>query len=48
MFFAYDEGYGLVDGDVIAIEGQTTKYLCKALDSPDTTTRIPIAMKYVA
>lgn len=48
MFFRYEEGQGLVDGDVIAIEGQTTKYLCKALDSPDTTTRLPIAMKYVA
>lgn len=48
MFFAYDEGQGLVDGDVIAIEGQTTKYLCKALDSPDSTQRLPFAMKYIA
>jgi hypothetical protein len=48
MFFAFDEGVGLIDGDVIAIEGQTTKYLCKALDSPDNTTRLPFAIKYVA
>lgn len=48
IFFRYDEEQGLIDGDVIAIEGQTTKYLCKALDSPDATTRLPIAMKYVA
>jgi hypothetical protein len=48
LFFAYSEGYGLVDGDVIAIEGQTTKYLCKGLDSPDTTGRLCYAMKYVA
>lgn len=48
LFFRYVEGAGLVDGDVIAIEGQTTKYLCKALDSPDAVTRLPIAMKYVA
>jgi hypothetical protein len=48
LFFSFEESVGLVDGDVIAIEGQTTKYLCKALDSPDSTTRLPFAMKYVA
>ncbi len=48
LFFLYSEGIGLVDGDVIALEGSTTKYLCKALDSPDVTYRLPIAMKYVA
>jgi len=48
LFFAYDETVGLVDGDVIAIEGQTTKYLCKGLDSPDTTGRLTFAIKYVA
>ena len=48
IFFAFDEGVGLVDGDVIAIEGQTTKYLCKALDSPDNTQRLTFAIKYVA
>ena len=48
MFFAYAETVGLVDGDVIAIEGQTTKYLCKGLDSPDTTGRLTYAIKYVA
>lgn len=48
IFFAFDEGVGLVDGDVIAIEGQTTKYLCKSLDSPDNTQRLTFAIKYVA
>ncbi|HYN44890.1 MAG TPA: hypothetical protein VER35_02725 [Candidatus Limnocylindrales bacterium] len=48
IFFAFDENVGLVDGDVIAIEGETTKYLCKALDSPDSTTRLTFAIKYVA
>jgi hypothetical protein len=48
IFFAFDEGVGLVDGDVIAIEGQTMKYLCKALDSPDNTQRLTFAIKYVA
>ena len=48
MFFAYAETVGLIDGDVIAIEGQTTKYLCKGLDSPDTTGRLTYAIKYVA
>lgn len=48
LFFLYSEGIGLVDGDVIALEGSTTKFLCKALDSPDVTYRLPIAMKYVA
>lgn len=48
LWFPWSEGVGLVDGDVIAIEGSTTKYLCKALDSPDSTNRITVAMKYVA
>lgn len=48
LFFPFSESVGLVDGDVIAIEGATTKYLCKSLDSPDSTNRINVAMKYVA
>lgn len=47
LFFMWSEGVGLIDGDIIAIEGQTTKYLCKALDSPDTTSRITFAIKYL-
>jgi hypothetical protein len=48
LFFPFSEAVGLIDGDVIAIEGSTTKYLCKSLDSPDSTARINMAMKYVA
>jgi|SRR5659263_73411 len=47
MFFAYAETVGLIDGDVIAIEGQTTKYLCKGLDSPDTTGRLMLMSRYL-
>lgn len=48
LFFLWSEGVGLIDGDIIAVEGQTTKYLCKGLDSPDSLSRITYAMKYVA
>lgn len=48
LFFQFSTGVGLVDGDVIAVDGQTTKYLCKSLDSPDSTALINYAMKYVA
>lgn len=48
LFFPFSEAVGLIDGDVIAIEGATTKYLCKSLDSPDSTGRINMAIKYVA
>lgn len=47
LFFLWSEGVGLIDGDVVAIQGQPTKFLCKALDSPDSATRITYAMKYV-
>lgn len=47
LFFLWSEGVGLIDGDVISIEGRTTKYLCKGLDSPDSTNRITFAIKYV-
>jgi hypothetical protein len=39
---------GLIDGDVVAIEGQTTKYLIKAVDSPDSAVRLTYAIKFVA
>ncbi len=48
LWFPWTEGVGLIDGDVIAVEGSTTKFLCKALDSPDSTNRLPFAIKYVA
>jgi hypothetical protein len=48
LFFPWSETVGLIDGDIIAIENQTTKYLCKGLDSPDNGSRIAFAMKYVA
>jgi hypothetical protein len=48
LFFMWSETLGIVDGDIVAIEGTSTKYLCKALDSPDTTARINFAIKYVA
>jgi hypothetical protein len=48
LWFPWSEGVGLIDGDVIAIEGSTTKFLCKALDSPDSTNRLCYAIKYVA
>jgi hypothetical protein len=48
LWFPWSETVGLIDGDVIAVEGQTTKFLCKALDSPDTANRLNFAIKYVA
>lgn len=48
LFFMWSEGVGLIDGDIVSMEGQTTKYLCKSLDSPDSTSRINYAIKYVA
>ncbi len=46
LFFPWSEGVGLIDGDVIAIEGDTKKYLCKTLDSPDSTGRLNYAIRY--
>lgn len=48
LFFMWSEGVGLIDGDIVSMEGQITKYLCKGLDSPDSTNRITYAIKYVA
>jgi hypothetical protein len=47
LFFAWSETVGLVDGDIVSIEGQTTKYLCKGLDSPDSGNRLTYAIKYM-
>ncbi len=47
LFFQFSESVGLVDGDVVAIEGSTKKYLCKSVDSPDSTSRLNFAIKYV-
>lgn len=46
LFFLWSEGVGLIDGDVVSIEGTTIKYLCKALDSPDSTNRLTYGIKY--
>jgi hypothetical protein len=48
LWFRWEEGIGLIDGEIVSIEGETTKYICKALASPDSTNRLPIAMKYVS
>ncbi|TQD25116.1 hypothetical protein [Methanolobus vulcani] len=47
LFFMFSEGGGLVDGDVVAIDGATTKFLCIGMDSPDNTGRVNYAIKYV-
>ena len=46
LFFKWSEGVGLIDGDVIAVQGQPVKFLCKALDSPDNANRLAYAIKY--
>jgi len=48
LWFPWSETVGLIDGDVIAIEGSTTKYLCKSIDSADSTNRLNFAIKYQA
>ncbi|SFM86505.1 hypothetical protein RE474_04130 [Methanolobus sediminis] len=48
LFFRLSIDAGLVDGDVIAIDGATTKFLCKMLTSPDHSNVLAFAMKYVA
>ena len=47
LFFLWTESVGLIDGDIIAIQGQPVKYLCKSVDSPDSATRLTFAMKYL-
>lgn len=46
LFFLWSEGLGLIDGDVVAVQGQPVKFLCKALDSADTASRLTYAIKY--
>lgn len=46
LFFQWSENLGLIDGDVVAVQGQPVKYLCKALDSPDSAARLTYAIKY--
>ncbi|MDP2217410.1 MAG: hypothetical protein Q8J68_09000 [Methanolobus sp.] len=48
LFFGYSAESGLVDGDVIAVQSATTKYICKSLQSPDNTGYLYFAIKYVA
>lgn len=48
LWFFWSESMGLIDGDVVAIEGLTTKFLVKSLDSPDSINRLNYAIKYVA
>ncbi len=48
LFFLWSEGVGLIDGDVVSIEGTTTKFLCKAVESPGSTSRLTYGIKYVA
>lgn len=45
LWFFWSENMGLIDGDVVAVEGQPTKYLIKALDSPDSTSKLTYAIK---
>ncbi len=47
MCFSWNESEGLIDGDVIALEGTSKKFLVKALDSADTTSRLNYAIRYV-
>ncbi len=46
LWFYWTEGVGLVDGDIVAIQGSTKKYICKAISSPDSITKLTFAMKY--
>ncbi|TGC08136.1 hypothetical protein [Methanolobus halotolerans] len=48
LFFLFSTDRGLVDGDVVAVDGQTTKYLCKSISSPNSTSLLNYAIKYVA
>lgn len=46
LWFPWSEMRGIVDGDIIQIEGTQKQFLCKSLDSPDGTARITYAMRY--
>lgn len=46
LFFYLNQNEGIFDNDIIAVEGETTKYLCKMIDSPDDSSVLPWAIKY--
>jgi hypothetical protein len=49
IWFYWSENMGLNDGDIISMEGQTTKYQVKYLDTlPDSASKITYAIKFVA
>lgn len=49
LWFYWSENMGLDNNDIIAMEGLTTKYQVKALDSsPDSNSKVTYAMKFVA
>lgn len=48
LFFLWSETVGLIDGDVVSIEGTTTKFLCKAVEGPEFPSRLTFGIKYVA
>lgn len=46
LWFQWSEKTGLIDGDIIQMEGTTRKFLLKSMDSPAYTSRLIYAMKY--
>jgi len=46
LWFPWDEYTGLIDGDIIQVEGTTKKFLLKSMGSPDSINRLTYAMKY--
>lgn len=46
LWFPWNEEIGLIDGDIVQIEGTTKKFLLKSMDSPDSINRLTYAMKY--
>ena len=46
LFFVWSELAGLVDGDIVMIEGVTKKYICRVVWSPDQSNRLVFAIKY--
>jgi hypothetical protein len=46
LFWAWNEGAGLVDGDIVMPTGGTRSYLLKAVSSPDVGTKLCFALKY--
>jgi hypothetical protein len=46
LFWVWNEGAGLVDGDIVMPTGGTRSYLLKAVASPDVSTKLCFALKY--